>query len=80
MDACHTNIFVRGVALDHSCHFFAENLKDNNVGLAALIASNYVHLIKVTECWKLHLSSKNFRVERRKIWFVMLFALETSIR
>ena len=47
--------------------FFAENLKDNNVGLAALIASNHVHLIKVTECWKLHLSSKNFRVDRRKI-------------
>ena len=60
--------------------FFAENLKDNNVGLAALIASNYVHLIEVTECWKLHLSSKNFRVERRKIWFVMPFVLETSIR
>ena len=60
--------------------FFAENLKDNNVGSAALIASNYVHLIKVTECWKLYLSSKNFRVERRKIRFVMLFALETSIR
>ena len=60
--------------------FFAENLKDNNVGLSALIASNHVHLIKVTECWKLHLSSKNFRVDRRKIWFVMLFALETSIR
>ena len=41
--------------------FFAENLKDNNFGLAALIASNYVHLIKVTECWILHLLSKDFR-------------------
>lgn len=60
--------------------FFAENLKDNNVGSAALIASNYVHLIKVTECWRLHLLSENFRVDRRKIRFVMLFALETSIR